>query len=263
MGMCSQRCISWTVEWVAADNSRTLGACLETQSLAAAFAKHAGEAPPAKRRKVSKKNGQHREDGACAANPGVHDPSPTTGSSSPPLPATDKPAPFFYLHIPNPHTPAPVPTLLPLSPAQPLATLLRNRLVREFPTVYVLDDPPDELPRERYALQRDGTAEVGRLVEGEQRKQGEVDGGDGDGKEVLGAGRERKAVGMGMGEGAGREGNGKEGDAEEIEGPGSPECQGGADARGRDDTVPKAAAKPGEALATGNDELSWIMREVI
>lgn len=52
---------------------------------------------------------------------------------------------FFYLH--RPYTPSSHPrVLIPLSPIEPLSTLLRDRVVLEFPTIYAISYPPASLP---------------------------------------------------------------------------------------------------------------------
>ncbi|MCJ1288006.1 Box C/D snoRNA protein 1 [Xylographa opegraphella] len=160
----SQRCISWTIEWITADGSTRLGTCAETQTLPHAFAQHsAAAAPPAKKRKPSKRDAD-RCDTIETSKSGTRTSPPTAlpSTTAPPpsasssvLPMTAPPSFSFYLHIPSP-PPHPPLLLLPLSPSRPLATLLRARRVREFPTVYVLPYAPEELPEERYTLLREG-----------------------------------------------------------------------------------------------------------
>lgn len=50
----------------------------------------------------------------------------------------------FYLHAPR--LPSPQPVLIPLRHDCTLSANLRNHLVLEFPTIYVLESPPSELP---------------------------------------------------------------------------------------------------------------------
>ena len=50
----------------------------------------------------------------------------------------------FYLHAPR--LPSPQPVLIPLRHDSNLSANLRNHLVLEFPTIYVLESPPSELP---------------------------------------------------------------------------------------------------------------------
>ena len=52
----------------------------------------------------------------------------------------------FYLHAPR--LPSPQPVLIPLRHDSTLTTNLRNHLVLEFPTIYVLESPPSELPED-------------------------------------------------------------------------------------------------------------------
>ncbi|MCJ1384969.1 hypothetical protein MMC17_008087 [Xylographa soralifera] len=274
----NQRCISWTIEWITNSGTADIGTCVETWTLSQAFAKHIGEPPPAKKRKLSKKKKEHN-DAASLPTSEVKGPappqlSPTTESPpsdlsqasppnrnsiaphtlpivhSPDLPPAPKiPPQSFYLHIPNPKTPSSKPTLLPLPSSQPLSALLRNRLVREFPTIYVLDHPPEELPPEKYTLQRDIACEVaaelaglldGGKEKGEERSEGEVDAEDTkDGHEKEDH-REQAA---------GKDHNGS--------------SSASSSTAFQEDVENKAIDKPLGSLATGNDELSWIMRAVI
>lgn len=73
-------------------------------------------------------------------------------ASSTPQPASnDKVA--FYLH--HPSLPSRQPVLIPLSPHSKLATSLTNRLVLEFPTIYVLNQQPDEKLPEGFISEHD------------------------------------------------------------------------------------------------------------
>ncbi|MCJ1433401.1 hypothetical protein MMC27_002761 [Xylographa pallens] len=256
----NQRCISWTVEWITNDNTTHLGTSPETLTPSQAFARHTGEAPPTKKRKLSQKQ-KKKEPSATALvpKPDMDEPSPPqlpppTGSPPPSASPTSPPAPHppsFYLHIPNPPTPSSNPTLLPLSPAQPLSTLLRGRLVREFPTIYVLNLSTEGLPREKYTLQRDVAgevaAELGRILDGGEAE-AEVDADDtkeGHGKEGDADGRDHDSA-------HGRDHDSAHGSS--IAGNAPP---------GRDGTGNKVGEKRVGSLATGTDELSWIMRAVI
>lgn len=85
---------------------------------------------------------------AIATNPdapGAPQHSASIPASSDASPATD-PAPSetdlnFFLH--HPSLPSKYPVLIPLPPDAKLATSLTNRLVLEFPTIYVLHSQPD------------------------------------------------------------------------------------------------------------------------
>ena len=71
-------------------------------------------------------------------------------SSTEPAPSVDL---NFYLHhpsLPSRHT-----VLIPVPPDAKLATLLTNRIVLEFPTLYVLRSPPDGALPEGYVSEED------------------------------------------------------------------------------------------------------------
>lgn len=52
----------------------------------------------------------------------------------------------YYFYLRRPYTPSSHPrVLIPLNAAQPFSTLLRNRVVLEFPTIYALPSPPTSL----------------------------------------------------------------------------------------------------------------------
>ena len=59
----------------------------------------------------------------------------------------------FYLH--HPSLPSQHPVLIPLSPDAKLATALFNRLVLEFPTIYVLHNQPDAKLPEGFVSEED------------------------------------------------------------------------------------------------------------
>lgn len=87
---------------------------------------------------------------------------------------TTQPAPpasvTFHLH--HPSLPSKHPVLIPLSPDARLATSLTNRLILEFPTIYVLDRQSDDKLPEGFISEDDffATAKkelIKELVEGE------------------------------------------------------------------------------------------------
>ncbi|KAK2744848.1 hypothetical protein FQN57_004172 [Myotisia sp. PD_48] len=58
---------------------------------------------------------------------------------------------YIYLH--RPQTRGATPVLIPISSSSTLADVLRERVVLEFPTFYVLEQPVDELPAGKYILE--------------------------------------------------------------------------------------------------------------
>lgn len=98
-----------------------------------------------------------------------------TGSVDPPTSLCNPPAParHFYLHLPHPALPSSKPTLLALSPSATLSAALRKRIVREYPTVYVLKNRAEDLPSAGFSLQEEIAAdleeEIRGMIDGEGR----------------------------------------------------------------------------------------------
>lgn len=97
---------------------------------------------------VSETNGQHDGD-----NPGKSQqqiiPNDTTllNPSQTPLPSSTPnppPTPPLSFHLHHPSLPSRHPVLIPLAPSTTLSSALTNRLVLEFPTIYVLHQHPGE-----------------------------------------------------------------------------------------------------------------------
>lgn len=80
--------------------------------------------------------------------------SATYVHSVPPTPSLN-----FYLHLPS--TPTSARVLIPLPPYSTLSTSLSHRLVLEFPTIYALHNPPDELP-EGFMVEEEYLKGIGR-----------------------------------------------------------------------------------------------------
>ena len=59
--------------------------------------------------------------------------------------STEPPSSHFHFYLHAPRLPSPCPVLIPLSPEASLSESLRNRLILEFPTIYVRNNPPDML----------------------------------------------------------------------------------------------------------------------
>ncbi|PMD35557.1 hypothetical protein L207DRAFT_516507 [Hyaloscypha variabilis F] len=89
----------------------------------------------------------------------------------PEVPREDSPEPEpaipernYHLYLHRPLTPSSFPKILvPLDPEKSLTDLLRKRDVLEFPTIYVLDNPPEDLP-EKFMLEMHYLAAVGKGV---------------------------------------------------------------------------------------------------
>lgn len=201
------------MEWVPVAGEKTLRNCLETFSLAEAYDRvyplPKEERPnldPAKGDKEGQEErasaGQEHTEvtisGATVttteestdAQPAQ--PSISESTESPTKPTEDKPSDlpvgphrslYFYLHRPRTTTKKPV--LIPLPPSATLATVLRERTVLEFPTIYVLPDSAETLLAEketsRFILEAEylrtaGTDEAAeKSAESEQEDMGSED----------------------------------------------------------------------------------------
>ncbi|MCJ1245499.1 hypothetical protein MMC30_002703 [Trapelia coarctata] len=133
---------------------------------------------------------------------------PLEDATDPPSTPSNPPALtlHFYLHLPHPATPSSKPTILPLLPSSTLATALRNRIVREYPTIYVLKHPADDLSSAKFTLQTDMDAELkeameGMLDAGKGGPDGDLDGHTKDEGEIREVDGGAKDVGMDIGAG--------------------------------------------------------------
>ncbi|KAL9609271.1 MAG: hypothetical protein Q9167_005940 [Letrouitia subvulpina] len=152
------KCLFWTVEWVHKDGLRDIGHCAEKEPIGEAYAKqvqnkelpdvinHDSKGSQVKRRKVNTK-------------PDTYPQLPLKAPSLPPKQAVPPPkvSPneslssgnpsstlYFYLLLPS--TPTQHRVLIPIDPTEALSTILTDRLILEFPTIYALRQPPDKLP---------------------------------------------------------------------------------------------------------------------
>jgi hypothetical protein len=73
---------------------------------------------------------------------------------------------YFYLHITRPVTPSSKVTLLPVSPSSALTSILRNRIIREFPTIYVFSHELQDSHDARFAIQADHMSQVSDIMHG-------------------------------------------------------------------------------------------------
>jgi hypothetical protein len=133
------RCLAWTVEWFHDNGQRKLFPALENFSVATAYSRMKGESQSmlSKKRKLD-----HKDE---------PEPAPTADQveTTAQVPAETEQIPppagrWFYLL--RPRTPGSSRVLIPLSNSSTLSELLRGREVLEFPTVYVLPEPPSALP---------------------------------------------------------------------------------------------------------------------
>lgn len=182
----NQRSINWQAEWVRGDiSNRILSKAMGKNPIGDIYAaileaerkrnlspeeqrmekKRKNEGPSqraARKRKVSSNSFnallptlQDPETGAWSLTSsyssfsGSTERNTTISEAKPTLP------PSCHLYLLRPHTPSSYPKVLaPIEPSQSLETVLRHRTVLEFPTIYVLDVGPRDLP-EHFILEQD------------------------------------------------------------------------------------------------------------
>ncbi|KAL4914868.1 hypothetical protein BDW62DRAFT_213157 [Aspergillus aurantiobrunneus] len=162
-----QKCLQWAVEWVTDDGTKRVN-CAETLTIAEAYDR---AFPLTKEEKQLCSQNSLRED----EKPATTQPEPVQGTIPQPTsnPPDNEPtdeqetAPesknqivphrnvFFYLHRPRTATKQAV--LSPVSPDQPLTSALRDRIVLEFPTIYILKARLEDKPSEesKYILEEE------------------------------------------------------------------------------------------------------------
>ncbi|OQE32593.1 hypothetical protein PENFLA_c001G08779 [Penicillium flavigenum] len=191
--------LAWTIEWIAADGVKTIrDSVIDTCSIAEAYNRCCPRPKDQESIIESVKDEKKEEDldtpKTTVAAPGntvttkveadTKPPPPTKGSAKEPADAsteaTDKAsnqtlAPhrglYFYLHRPRTTTKKPV--LTPLLQSSTLNTVLRNRTVLEFPTIYAMPESAETLfadkDNSKFILEEDylhtaGPDEVGQSV---------------------------------------------------------------------------------------------------
>jgi hypothetical protein len=213
-----QKCINWQVEWVRDDGSSLLGKVLEIHPIREAFTalleeqRRTGMTAAEKKQDKKRKATEIKKMAKKAKTESGFDLLMQTSTLQNPdssawdqfvVPALEEadgksmiesdtellPVPsnesyevpvdyYFYLH--RPYTPSSQPrVLIPLSSSEPLSTLLRNRVVLEYPTIYALPSPPTSLPH-NFMLEHDylkrhlGPSRRNAIEEGIDIEEGEV-----------------------------------------------------------------------------------------
>ena len=123
-----RRCLSWTVEWIDDAGHRSVSAVFETTDLQTAYARVPLPTRPDGSRPTTRRNPLNADD------------HPSPG----PSPVRDQSILHFYLV--RPHTPSAARVLIPVPHTSSISDVLRDQVVLEFPTFYVLSSAEDALP---------------------------------------------------------------------------------------------------------------------
>lgn len=174
IGGCGIRhkCLSWSIEWISPSGEKVVRNCLETGILSEAYNRAfplPREDKPGKEEKGEQKEASSvsldqsnppstseatptvdasKEQQPVQSSPSdpVQEPSKTPEEKPPNLPIGPHRDVYFYIHRPQTKTKKPV--LAPLPPPATLASVLRERTVLEFPTIYALPDSAEKLSAE-------------------------------------------------------------------------------------------------------------------
>ncbi|ERF74285.1 hypothetical protein EPUS_01972 [Endocarpon pusillum Z07020] len=123
------KCLLWTVEWILENGSRVFGNCQETRTITEAFTNAVG------RRKV-----QSQQAPASTATLKAQDVNLVGHEKS-----TSSTGHHFYLHRPN--LPSNVRCVIPLQPDAVIKDVIQDRVLNEFPTIFVLGASKEKLQK--------------------------------------------------------------------------------------------------------------------
>jgi HIT zinc finger len=146
------RYFSWTIEWVLPDGSKSLAYVQALRTVGEAFMHSVGG-------KALRKRKWTDEDAVTQPQEKdlVQEPQDESGRKTgkdcldrPTLkearPANNLPSDLhFYLHCPN--TPSAIKSIIPIKPDATIADIVKERLLLEFPTIFILYEPPQMLSK--------------------------------------------------------------------------------------------------------------------
>ncbi|KAH0545552.1 hypothetical protein FGG08_000383 [Glutinoglossum americanum] len=140
-----QRCLAWTVEWIYGDGQRSLCTALESLSIEAGYSRLKGGSQP-----TSSKKRKLDHAGELETTPNTDEVETAALTLTEPQRETEtennSPPVEYHFYLLRPRTPSPLRVLIPLSKTNTLSASLKDRVVLEFPTIYVLSEPPSALP---------------------------------------------------------------------------------------------------------------------
>lgn len=131
------KCLVWTVEWILEDEAKVYGNCQETRTIAQAFANAVG------RRKLPSRQGcTSQTTMSRTEDHGIKSTVEHRGNGGPSQSASHEEY-HFYLHRPN--LPSNVRCVIPVEPDAIIKDIIRDRVLIEFPTIFVLSHSNDTL----------------------------------------------------------------------------------------------------------------------
>lgn len=136
------KCVMWTVEWVLENGDKVYGNCQESRTITEAFDNAIGSR---KMRKLQSRPSDAKSSTQipdCGHSERQERKEIPLGSAAAAGSASSSPL-HFYLHRPN--LPSNVKCLIPLQPDAPVKEVIRNRVLIEFPTIFVLNVSEEHL----------------------------------------------------------------------------------------------------------------------
>jgi hypothetical protein len=145
------RYFSWTIEWVLPDRSKSLAHVRASRTVAEAFSQNVGGKALRKRKRTEEDAVTQPCRGASVQEHHEESESNATGFLEPRSLEEGRPDSnllsnlHFYLHCPN--TPSAIKSVIPIDPDAKIADIIKERLLLEFPTIFILYDPPKMLSK--------------------------------------------------------------------------------------------------------------------
>jgi hypothetical protein len=151
----SEKCITWSVEWVDDDGQRHLRDQKDTEPVISAYPRRSGNQDRRPRRGARDQQQTPGQEVASSTAETISKeldvPLPPQQDSKDSQLADDdalsgKPKKEIYFYLLKPRVPSVKKVLIPLDASQNLYQCLQHQVVLEYPTIYALSNPPDSLP---------------------------------------------------------------------------------------------------------------------
>lgn len=137
------KCLLWTVEWILQDGARVFGNCQETRTITEAFANAVGKRKIKSQQGFTSKTTLSTQGVDSKSVSEIHDGSALNAAA--PTESISSAEHHFYLHRPN--LPSHVRCVVPLQSEALVKDVIRDRVVIEFPTIFVLGVSKDKLQK--------------------------------------------------------------------------------------------------------------------
>ena len=141
------RNFSWTIEWILPDGSKSLANASALKTIGEAFYHTVGANVLRKRKLTEDTETRSRrgEESHAESETKVEEEQLERAAQKQARPVNSRLSDVhFYLHSPN--TPSTIKSLIPITSDAKIADVVKERFLLEFPTIFLLYDPPETLP---------------------------------------------------------------------------------------------------------------------